>query len=64
MRNAPKKFRITRAVTSLSPDDIKIAQILVKTDDDNEPAPENRPHTSESQQDMVFGEWWHPGACF
>ena len=41
---------------------IKALQDVVEIDDDNEPAPENVPQTS-NNNNQVFGEWGHTGLC-
>ena len=42
---------------------IETLQDVVEIDDDNEPAPENVPQTSDNNN-QVFGEWAHTGLCY
>ena len=42
---------------------IETLQDVVEIDDDNEPAPENVPQTSDNNN-QVFGEWGHTGLCY
>ena len=62
--NLPEEIREIMTHDIIEPDDIEIARIFVKTDNDNDPAPENIPQTGGSEQNSVFGEWGHPGTCF
>jgi hypothetical protein len=48
----------------LEPDDIYLAQNILKTDDDNEPAPENLHQEGQGDPLSIFGEWGgHQGVC-
>jgi hypothetical protein len=48
----------------LEPNDIYLAQNIVKTDDDNKPAPENLPQEGQGDPLSIFGEWGgHQAVC-